>query len=146
MTRKTKKIILLSTLAAILAVAAIGYYFYNKGPLDVKGANGKKVSATELYKTFGTDSLSAKKQFLEKILEVSGTVTQVSQNQQNQAIVLLKTGVDGASVNCTLEGPVDGVKEGDTIYIKGICSGMGEGDADMGIAGDVYLIRCYLVK
>jgi hypothetical protein len=30
--------------------------------------------------------------------------------------------------------------------LKGICTGMGMGDADLGIMGDVYLLRCYLVK
>jgi pectate lyase len=141
-----KKIILLAVIVLVLVAVMVGYYFYTKGPIDVKGASGKKISAIELYKTFSTDSLSAKKQFLEKILEVSGTVVQVSQNQQNQAIVLLKTTTEGASVNCTLEGATNAVKEGDNISIKGICSGMGEGDVDMGITGDVYLIRCYMVK
>ena len=146
MTKKTRKTILFSVLIILLAAAGVAYYMYNKGPVNVKNASGKKVMATELYKTFSTDSITAKKQYLEKILEVGGIVTQLSQNQQNQAVVLLKTTSDGAFVNCTLEGPVNGTKEGDTIKIKGICSGIGEGDADMGIAGDVYLIRCYLVK
>jgi len=142
MTGKTKKTILLGVIVVILFIAGVAYYMYNKGPVDVKNASGKKVMATELYKTFSTDSTTAKKQFLEKILEVAGTVTKLSQNQQNQAVVLLKTPAEGAFVNCTLEGPVNDVKEGDNIIIKGICSGIGEGDADLGIAGDVYLIRC----
>lgn len=146
MTKKTGKSILLAVLIVLLATAAVAYYFYNKGPVDVKNTSGKKVIAIELYKTFNTDSVTAKKQFLEKILEVAGTVTQVSQNQQNQAVILLKTSTEGAYVNCTLEGSVNGIKEGDNITIKGICSGIGEGDADLGIAGDVYLVRCYLVK
>lgn len=146
MTGKTKKTILLIVTVLILALAAVAYYMYNKGPVDVKGSTGKKVTAIELYRTFSTDSSTAKKQYLDKILEVSGQVTKLSQNQQNQAVVLLKTPAAGAYVNCTLEGPVNGVKEGDDIIIKGICSGIGEGDAEMGIAGDVYLVRCYLIK
>ena len=38
------------------------------------------------------------------------------------------------------------VAEAQPIVLKGICNGLGEGDADLGIAGDVYLVRCYVVR
>jgi len=146
MTPKTKKTIIFSLLGIIAIGGAIAFYLYNKGPIDVKNASGIKVAATELYQTFSKDSTEAKKKYTDKILEVSGIVTQVSQNQQNQAIVLIKTNESGASVNCTMEGPADAIKEKDAIVLKGICTGMGMGDVDLGILGDVYLVRCYLVK
>lgn len=146
MTPNTKKTLFFSILGMVAIGAAIAFYLYNKGPVDVKNATGIKVVSTELYQTFSKDSLLAKKKYADKIVETSGIVTQVSKNQQNQVIVLLRTNEAGAFVNCTLEGPVENTKEGDSVTIKGICSGIGAGDTDLGIPGDVYLIRCYLVK
>ena len=143
---KKKKYLLLFLIGVVLVIAGAGYYFYNKPVIDVKNADGDKVSAMELYSTFTKDSVKAKKDYTHKILEVSGMVSLVTKNQQQQPVLLLKTNTEGAAVNCTLEGPVGDVKAGTTVNIKGICNGIGEGDADLGIAGDVYLIRCYVVK
>ena len=41
---------------------------------------------------------------------------------------------------------VAGLAENKQVTLKGICTGMGMGDADLGIMGDVYLVRCYLIK
>lgn len=145
MAGKAKKI--LSVIIVLTLVgAALGYFIWNKPHLDIAGATGTKVVATELYKAFTTDSVSAKQYYIQQVLEVSGTVNSISKNQQNQALVLIKTGADGAFINCTMEGPADDIKEGATVAIKGICSGIGQGDADLGIMGDVYLVRGYLVK
>ena len=143
---KTKRNILLSVAVILLVAVGTGYYMYNKPAQDVESAEGKKVLATALYESFAKDSAVAKKNYAEKILQVSGVITEVSTNQQKQAIILLKTNTDGASVNCTMEGPAEGLTTGNTVEIKGICNGMGEGDADLGIMGDVYLVRCHIVK
>ena len=146
MARKTKKIIIISVLCLAVIAAAVAYYLYNKGPIDVKNASGTKVIATALYQSFSKDSLVAQKLYSNKILETSGIVIKVSQNQQNQAIILLKTNDAGAFINCTMEGPANGIKENDNVILKGICTGIGMGDIDLGILGDVYLVRCYVIQ
>jgi flagellar basal body-associated protein FliL len=146
---KLKKTIFLSILVIVLAGAGIAFYLYNKGAINVNNASPEeKIAAVDLYRSFTTDSISAQKKFggKDEVIEVSGMVKSVSQNQQNQAIILLNTSQSGAYVNCTLEGSANSVKEGDVIKIKGLCSGIGEGDKEMGLPGDVYLIRCYLVN
>ncbi|MBK7433150.1 MAG: hypothetical protein IPI66_04060 [Chitinophagaceae bacterium] len=142
----TKRIILFSVLGIAAIGGAIGYYLYNKGPVDVKNATGTKIAATALYQSFTKDSVQARKQYGDKIVEASGIVEKISQNQQNEAIILLKTGEGGAYVNCTMEGPATNIREKDSLSLKGICTGIGSGDVDLGILGDVYLVRCYLVK
>ena len=61
-------------------------------------------------------------------------------------VTLIKTDTDGAFINCTLEQESNALLAGQSINIKGICNGIGQGDADIGIKGDVYLVRCYLAK
>lgn len=146
MTKRTKRTIFFSILGVLAIVLTAGIYLYNKGPVCVKCAAGKQVTAVILYQTFAADSTRAKREYTSQILEVSGIVKQVSQNLQNQAIILIQTNEPGAAVNCTMEGPADKIRKGDTVALKGICTGMDTGAVELGIPGDVYLTRCYLAK
>jgi hypothetical protein len=141
-----KRVFITASLIIAIAAASIGFYLWNKPAVNVSDANGVKAAAAVLYKIFSTDSALAKKEYAQQIVEVAGMVNGTSVNQQNQIVVLLHTGVEGANINCTMEGKAEPVKTGDSIIIKGICNGIGQVDADLGIAGDVYLIRCYQVK
>ncbi len=145
MAGKAKKIAL-SLFVLIIIGAIVGYFLWNKPHTDVSGADAVKTDALSLYQSFTTDSANAKKQFLQQVVEVSGTVGSVNTNQQNQQIVLVKTATDGASINCTMEKAIDKIQAGTAVVLKGICEGLGQGDADLGIPGDLYLVRCYPVK
>ena len=129
-----------------MAVLAVGYLLWNKPHKNVRDAAAAKVAATDLYNLFITDSLKAKNLYIEKIVLVWGQVEKISVNQQLQDIILLKTGVSGAYINCTMENKTEGVREHESVSIKGICSGYINGDTDMGLPGDVFLIRGYLLK
>lgn len=143
MAGKAKKIVVwVMVLAA--AGAAAGYFLWNKPHKDVADAAGIKIKAAALYQAFIEDSAAANTKFIDKIVEVSGTVKSIGVNQQQQAVVTLQAGTGDAAVNCTLEQKDAVLKEGTAIILKGICTGMGEADADLGIMGDVYLIRCYI--
>lgn len=144
MTKKTKKAILIAIVAAAVIAAITGYMLWNKPHKDVESADAVKITALDLYNIFITDSSKAKSSYTDKVLLVSGEVNKISINQQDQQVILIKTSVSGAFVNCTMEGKSEGVKAGDNITIKGICSGYISGDADMGLPGDVFLIRGYL--
>ena len=145
MNRKAKNILTLLLLVALLA-AVFGYYLFNKGPVEVRNSDAIKANAIELYEQFNTDSTAALNKYSGKILQVTGEVTAVSLNQEKQKIILLKTNTGGASVNCTMEEDPGDVKINAVVNIKGICSGIGQGDEDLGIKGDVYLTRCFLIK
>lgn len=131
----------------LIAIGVItAFYLWNKPHQDVANAAAVKTSAVELYKVFNTDSVTANKKFVQQVIEVSGIVHNISKNQQNQTIVLIKTNTDGAYINCTLEQDSNKLQAGQFVNLKGICNGIGQGDADLGIKGDVYLVRCYLDK
>ena len=146
MTTKTKRIYFFTVIGILSIGAAAVLYQYNKGPLNIKNESGVPVEAAILYHAFLKDSLQAGHTYSIKIVESTGLVAQVSKNQQNQTVILLMTNETGAFINCTMEGETDLVKEDEKVIIKGICSGIGLGDSDLGITGDVYLSRCYLSK
>ena len=141
--RKEGRNILFIFIGVALCGFIIGYRIWNKPHSDVEDADAVETNAISLYNSFTSDSAKAKSVFLNKIIKVSGVVEKVLVNQQQQQIILLKTSVSGASVNCTMEQNRNKIKQGDKVVLKGICSGYINGDTEMGIPGDVFLIRCY---
>lgn len=142
MGRKPGKYIALTFVAIIAAAVFIGYRIWNKPHADIRNTEALKTTSMALYEILsksGSDSVT----YLNKVVEVSGVIAGVLKNEQNQQIILLKTNVSGGAVNCTMEEEVTGIKPGDTIALKGICVGYINGDKDMDLPGDVYLIRCY---
>lgn len=142
----TKKIILISFLIIATFGFTVGYYMYNKGPVDVKNSSGIKISAQDLYKAFSTDSVTALKKYSTRIVNVRGTINNISTNVEDKQIVTLKTGSEGAYINCVIEEAPSPINEGEEVNIKGICSGIGQGEPELGIKGDVYLSRCFIEK
>ncbi len=146
MARKTKKYLLISLIVLAIFGFAAAFVLYNKGPRDVKNISGIKVKAIDLYSLYSFDSLQAKKMYTDKIVEVTGIVKEISVNAQQQKIILFKTNTSSASVNCTLDDSAENPAISAAITLKGICSGMGQGDPEMGIMGDVYLSNCYILN
>jgi hypothetical protein len=126
-----------------VAAVIIGYHEWNKPHKDIKNAEAVEASAVALYNVLAHDSINAKIKFINKVVAVSGRVKQLSENQKNQQIVLLRTNIYDGSVNCTMEENIPNIKVGDTILIRGICIGYSGGDSSIGMPGDVFLIRCY---
>lgn len=129
----------------LIVASAISFYFYNKGPVDVEHASAKKVEAVDLYRAYASDSVSAQQQFNGEVLEVKGMVEELKLNQQNEQLVLLKTGEEGAYINCTIEEKQPAtISKGDMVSLKGICNGLGQAEPDLGIKADLYLSRVYI--
>jgi hypothetical protein len=151
MTSKTKKTILVSILGLVLIAAFVGYRLYNKQHFSVQNATpAASVSAADLHNTFVKDSVLAKTKFIgdennHKVIQVDGEVAEVKKDQQGNTIILLKTATDGAFINCTMEGKADGITAGSKIALQGVCTGYNF-DAEMGIPGDVILVRSFISK
>ena len=139
----TKKKLLLFLFLFFVVTVGIGYYIYNKGPEDIRRSDATTVTAIELYKSYKEDSLAAKK-FTGKVLMVTGSIGKIDTNQQNETVLSLKTNEPGAFINCSMEKRKPGLNLSTQVRIKGFCSGMGQGDADLGIKADVYLTRCFI--
>lgn len=142
---KTRSYVMIAISVIILVGSFIAWRIYTKGPRDVIAAYGIPVNSKDLYRQFSQDSIKANIKFEGKVVKVKGILKKISENNQQMQVLLLESGMEGANVNCTMEEKAI-CKEGDLITIKGICSGMGTGDVDLGIKGDVYIIRAYFIK
>jgi hypothetical protein len=63
------------------------------------------------------------KQFLNKAIEVTGTVSDVKKNQAGSTVVYLKSDDPIYGVNCTFKQDPGIITKGSTITFKGICTG-----------------------
>jgi tRNA_anti-like len=146
MTTKKQRYFFGGAVIIFITVLTAAYLLWNKPHKNVEAAAAVEVAASDLYNLFITDSLKAKKIYVDKVVLVSGQVEKISVNQQQQNIILLKTAVSGAYINCTMEKNAEVFKQHENIKIKGICSGYISGDVEMGLPGDVFIIRGYLLK
>jgi len=103
-------------------VAVIGYRMYNKPHRSAATETAVELTAMRLAADYEKDEAGANKKYLGNAVQVSGTVSEVSFNQQNKPVIFLM-GADMSGVQCTLQDDAHGIKKGDSITIKGFCTG-----------------------
>lgn len=132
-----KKLLYLALAAAVIG-GAIGYYMWNKPHENIAAAKADlQVSAADLFAQFTADEAGANAKFLDKTVEVSGTVKASGNNS-----VTLDAGGDAMfGVVCALDPATQHAKTtfaaGEQVVLKGKCSGLNM---------DVQLNRCVVVK
>jgi hypothetical protein len=110
------------------AVGAIlvALIMYNKKHTDTAKAKPDFViTATVLQKEFEDNETAASSRYINKILEVSGTIASVAQADSSNLNISLKTGNDMSSVICTFHSRKNNPRFnlGDEITLRGECSG-----------------------
>src|SRR5678815_4902804 len=118
-----KSIILILLVAIILAVAGYAYYVWNEPARDVSKEKGIQITAVAIFDSFSNNEQSANTRFLNKAIEVTGTVTDVKKNQAGETVVYLKSDDPVFGVNCTFKQDPGAIEKGSTITFKGICTG-----------------------
>ena len=138
MEKKKKKLItwvLLSVLVILGTGGIVGYKMYTKPHRNVSQAKSLQVTAAGLVAAYENNEANANSMYLDKILEVTGEINEVTKNQKGETVITLKGG-DMSGVICTLEGIASpDIKPGSSVVIKGICTGF---------LTDVVLVRCVL--
>ena len=118
-----KKIYLILTLVIIAIGAIVGYYLWNKPPEKVDDVQAIPITATELCKKYSANETEANKLYLKKALEVTGTVTDISKNQDGQTVLTLQGEDATFEVQCTMREKDIKIDNGKVITVKGFCSG-----------------------
>ncbi|MFK7971971.1 MAG: hypothetical protein AB8F95_16510 [Bacteroidia bacterium] len=137
-----KKSILLIVGAIILAGFIYGWYEFNRGHESMESAKADvTIQSTNLHQAFANDEEAANQQYVEKIIEVTGTISSIISTDAQTVISL--EGDDLGGILCSMsEKTSESVKEGTNVTIVGLCTGA-LGDADIGLI-DVNLVRCII--
>jgi hypothetical protein len=118
-----------------------GLFLFNKKAPDLARVRADYVlTATTLYSDFVADEASATQKYVDKVIQVTGTITAVEVNADNTINITLGGG-DMGGVICTFQSIADttlpGLASGNEAVIKGVCSGM---------LMDVLLNNCVIVS
>ena len=124
-----------------IAVGGIfaGLYMFNlKHPDTSKAKPDFIITAAALQKDFETNEATASARYINKILEVTGTIVSITRADSSHLNLALNTGNEMSSVICTfaLSDPSK-FKTGDEITLRGECSGF---------LMDVLLNNCAIVQ
>lgn len=127
-------------LAILLALGLFSVFNAPKASVKEKSAEFT-LTANELFQEYSENQTVADQKFIDRVIEVSGTIFEISEDQQGATVLILSTGDNGSGVLCTMElseiENVKGKKIGDTITLKGVCTGM---------LMEVVLNRCRVVS
>jgi ATP-dependent 26S proteasome regulatory subunit len=137
-----KKNLLFILIAALfISLCAGGWYMYtqilNPKHREIQEEKAININAEELYQSFLSDEKAANAAYLEKVIEISGKVGSVGKNADSSQVIFIQTSDPVFGVNCTMEVKAENLKLGDSVRLKGICSGF---------INDVVLIRCHVIE
>lgn len=150
--KKIFKISLLFILLALLGGGSYALYLYNLPHRDVQASKTDySLQASDIVSEYLKNPEQANEKYLDaegdsKILEVSGTVSNVSEDFNGNKVVLLKSESDKAGVSCTFttetNNQATALSIGDQITIKGIIRSGASYDEDLGMYENVIMEKC----
>lgn len=140
-----KKIVLF---ILVIVIAAVGFYAYkefNRTNKDLKNSKADfTLEAAALIAAFEKDSSSANKQYVDKLIAVTGHVKSIDA-QSNPVVIALGESGQMSSIQCSMDSAYaneyKAIKEGDQLSLKGMCTG---GRTEDLFGTDVILNRCVL--
>lgn len=130
-----KKIIIGIVILGLLGLA-YGSYEYFRPHQSLKNLQSDvTLTAQELFTEYETDETTSNEKYLDKVIEVTGTIKDISTNKEGITSITLDAANDLSGVICELDkdGKHRNFKTGETVIFKGMCTGM---------LMDVVLVRC----
>ncbi|MFI5188446.1 MAG: hypothetical protein ACHQF0_17065 [Chitinophagales bacterium] len=145
---KTKQKITLALLIMIAGTSWYGYKQYTRKNTDLAYAKADlEITSSNLIKSFETNEKLSNEKFLDKIIAVSGKVSEINKDEKGYYTLVLGEDSSMSSVRCCMDSvhqqTVFSLKSGDRVTIKGACTGF---NADELLGSDVILNRCVVKK
>lgn len=128
---------------ALIALAAIGAYFgYRMYQQPVATADDRAaeivVAAEAIFNEFNTDEAAANARYIDRVVQVTGTVREIGTEGNGPVNVLLETGDALGAVVCEFaRDQAPEWEKGQQVTVKGFCAGFNM---------DVLLQRCAAVE
>lgn len=121
---------IIRAITVLLALALVGYIVVLKWPqASVKSKSVDiEITAQSIYEAFSNDEAAAEKQYLGKVISVSGIVDEIYEDEDGAPVVILRDAEGTPNAVVTLEpnqkNKINNYGEGQVINIKAQCSGM----------------------
>lgn len=154
--KKIIRIGIITAVAGIVIAGAVGLYMFNMPHRDVQSAKADfSLTGQQLVSEYLADATSANEKYLaadgdSKILEVSGTVSKISEDFDGQKVVLLKNDGDKAGVSATFTPETNAnaanLEVGQNVTIKGVIRSGAAYDSDLELYENVILEKSDVVS
>ncbi|MEM8525711.1 MAG: hypothetical protein AAGG68_13800 [Bacteroidota bacterium] len=123
-----KRILILVGVVALLGAIGAFVMTQPKAEMDVSKAKAAlEINASNIYKSFSDNEVKANELYAGKVLEISGTLQAVDQDEAGNYKVTLDTEGQMGNVVCTLENhspsTVKTLEIGHPVAVKGVCTG-----------------------
>lgn len=129
-----KKIFILAAALAVM-IGSYGFFQYNKPHKNIAETQSELViGANELISKFDENKEIASNDLLNKVVEISGTITDIEHSSE-QTIIIMNEGIKFGLPANTLN-----INKGDQVEIKGVFSGFDE------MFNEISFAKCYLIK
>ena len=154
--KKIFKWIAILAVVGLIAGGSITLYMFNMPHRDVQSSKvDYSLQASELVNEFLSDTHAANAKYLDdegesKIVQVSGIVSEISRDMNNQVVLLLKAENDKAGVSATFMETTNEHAEklsvGSKVVIKGVIRSGANYDEDLEFYEDVIIEKSDIVQ
>jgi len=126
---------------AVLLLAAYLYIRYMPEKSMSKQDASFSISATALANEYNLNPEASDKKYIDRVIQVTGVISEISTDQNNATVFILRENSSATGVLCTLDEnsakKAAKYKVGSPVTIKGSCTGM---------IFEVVLNKCVIVK
>jgi len=154
--KRILKISLIVIGSALLIGGSVAYYMFNMPHRDVqKAKTDYTLKSSDIVNEYLSNADLANEKYLDsegdsKIIEVTGTIYEISEDFINNKVLILKSVADKAGVSCTFSTETNSntskLKIGDEVTVKGVIRSGASFDSDLGMYEDVIMEKCDVVS
>jgi len=154
--KKIIKILLIILFIGLVTAGSIVYYQFNQPHRNVQESKTDySFSSSQIVKEYLANPKAANEKYLDekgnsKILEIKGTVAEITEDFNNQKVILLKPSTDNAGVSCTFtpetNASINQIHIGETITVKGVIRSGASFDKDLEMYENVIMEKCSIVS
>ena len=156
MKKKLFKIAAITALAGLIIGGGAMLYMFNMPHRDIQSAKvDYSLTSTQIVSEYLSDKDAANEKYLaadgdSKILEVTGIISKISEDFNNQKVILLKGNEDKAGVRAVFTAETNqnasNLKVGETITVKGVIRSGASYDDDLELYENVILEKSDIVQ
>ena len=120
------KKLLWGLLILLLILAAVGFYMFNmSGDSVAKKDADHSLTAAALYAEYAKNEKLSNTKYIGKTIELTGTISEISEDQQGATVLMFTEPGEFEGVMCTLDKDqnTSDLKIGTQVKIKGQCTG-----------------------
>lgn len=138
--KKNSRLLVISVILLGLVVGFVGSYMFQKKHDNLADLEADySLTAMELFHEFEASESKANGLYLDKVIEISGTLAEKSKLGENEVVLFIRPDDAIFGVSCAFSGAdaqtALALNEGTELSLKGICTG---------INMDVNLVRCVI--